>query len=110
MQKRRKKAKQATSESYDELVNGIGQLMLQAQRLAEEHGLFPNHRELLACRHCGLKEDITFEGRLMTYYEGAEDVDTGLRFPEPDKNGVSKCPGCGGVVLLTEGDDELSFT
>ena len=46
----------------------------------------------------GQLEGVTFEGRLMTCYEGAEDVDTGLRFSEPDKNGVSKCPGCGKKV------------
>lgn len=91
-----------------DIVEDIGNRILQAQRLARQHGLFPNHRELLKCAHCGLMEDVAFDGRLMNYRAGAEDVDTGLSFPEPDKEGVSCCPGCGAVVRLEEGDDELS--
>lgn len=91
-----KKAK--TSESYNQLVNDIARLLLEARRFAEEHGLFPNHRELLECRHCGLMEDVTIEGKLVVYHHGTEGVDIGLRFPEPDDNGVSRCPGCGKKV------------
>ena len=40
----------------------------------------------------------------MSYPDGAEEVDIGLRFPEPDENGVSHCPGCGEVVRLEEGE------
>ena len=36
--------------------------------------------------------------RYSAYRDDAIDVDTGLRFPEPDENGVSCCPGCGGKV------------
>lgn len=79
MERRQKKAVKSTSESYSELVRDIGQLMLKAQRLAEEHGLFLHHRELMECRHCGLMEGVDFEGRLMTCYVGTEDIDTGLR-------------------------------
>ncbi|MEK7722366.1 MAG: hypothetical protein AAB359_08255 [Elusimicrobiota bacterium] len=43
---------------------------------------------------CGLEEDVTTEGRLIVC-RGAEGVDTGLRFPEPDKRGKTKCPACG---------------
>ena len=89
-------------------VEDIGNLILQAQRLAKQHGLFPNHRELLKCSHCGLMEDVTFEGKLIVYRDGAEEIDSGLRFPEPDEEGVSCCPRCGAVVRLEEGDDDLS--
>jgi len=51
-----------------------------------------------------IKESVTFEGKLMSYPDGAEEVDIGLRFPEPDENGVSHCPGCGEVVRLEEGE------
>lgn len=81
-----------------DIVEDIGKLILQARQLAKQHGLFPNHRELLKCAHCGLMEDVAFDGRLMTYRDGAEDVDTGLRFSEPDEDGVSCCPGCGARV------------
>jgi hypothetical protein len=94
MERRRKKVDKATSESYSELVHDIGQLMLKAQDLARQHGLFPNNREFLECRKCGLMEGTDFEGRLMTCYVGAENIDTGLRFIEPDENGVSRCPKC----------------
>lgn len=90
------------------IVKDIAKLVLEAQSIAEQHGLFPNHRELLKCAHCGLMEDVAFDGKLMTYRDGAEDADTGLRFPEPNEDGVSCCPGCGAVVRLEEGDDELS--
>ena len=67
--------------------------------------MFPNHREFLKCSHCGLKESVTFEGTLYTYRDDAIDVDTGLRFPEPDEDGYSRCPECGEVVRLEEGED-----
>lgn len=109
MERRRKKAGKATAETYSELVRDIGQLMLKAQKLAEEHGLFLDHRELLECRSCGLMEDVTFEGMLIVYRTGSDRVDMGLRFPEPDEDGVSSCPGCGGLVKLEEeNNNELS--
>lgn len=81
-----------------DIVKDIANLIRQAQRLAEQHGLFPNHRELLKCAHCGLMEDVAFDGKLMTYRDGAEGLDVGLRFPEPDEDGVSCCPGCGARI------------
>lgn len=110
MERRRKKANKVTSESYSKLVHDVGRLILKAQRLAEEHGLFPNHRELMECRHCGLMEDVTFEGKLIVYHSGSDGVDTGLRFPEPDEDGASSCPGCGEKVKLEESDDDVSCT
>lgn len=108
MERRRKKAGKATPESYSEFVHDIGQLILEAQELARQHGMFPNNREFLECRKCGLLEGTDFEGRLMTCYVGTEDIDSGLRFAEPDENGVSRCPGCGGIVKLEESDDDVS--
>ena len=72
---------------------------LQAlKKQAKALGMFTDDRELLECQHCGLKEDVTGHGILITYKEDAIIVDTGLRFPEPDEDGVSCCPGCGGRV------------
>ena len=72
---------------------------LQAiKKQAREFGMFTDDRELLECPACGLKEDVTGEGFLCTYRDYAMDADTGLRFPEPDDDGVSTCPGCGGKV------------
>ena len=72
---------------------------MEIQKNAERHGLFLNHRELLECL-CGLREDVTMEGRLIVCRKGAEGGDVGLRFPEPDKRGKSRCPGCGRVVKV----------
>ena len=77
-----------------ELAVGLQSLKKQAKALA----LFTNDRELLECPNCGLKEDVSFDATLCTYRDDEFDIDTGLRFPEPDDEGVSCCPGCGGEV------------
>ncbi len=84
--------------SFNDLVRTIGNRIIETQKIAKQHGLFLNHRELLECQ-CGLKEDVTTEGRLIVCRKGAEGVDVGLRFPEPNKRGKSRCPGCGRVVV-----------
>lgn len=72
------------------------------KKQASEYGLFTEERELLECPACGLKEDVTCGGVLITYRGDAGSADTGLRFPEPNDNGsdvlVTNCPGCGEVV------------
>ena len=88
-----------------DIVKDIANLILKAQSLADQHGLFPNHRELLKCPHCGLMEDVTIAGKLIVYRDGVEKIDSGLRFPEPDEKGMCCCPGCGRGVAL-----ELSRT
>lgn len=85
------------SGEFDDLYKiaaGLHVLKKQATALA----MFTDDRELLECQHCGLKEDVTGHGILITYKEDAIDVDTGLRFPKPDEDGVSTCPGCGETV------------
>lgn len=84
----------AKSDDLDELVAGLQALKEQAQAL----GIFTGDRELLECPACGLKENVAFDGVLFTCRDTAVDVDTGLRFPEPDAAGVSCCPGCGWEV------------
>ena len=74
-----------------------GQLVaLQAE--ARALGLFANDRELLACPCCGLVEDVTCTGLLITYRPPALGEDTGLRFEEI-KTGKFRCPQCGGIVV-----------
>jgi predicted RNA-binding Zn-ribbon protein involved in translation (DUF1610 family) len=68
------------------------------QREIQERGGPDYSRDLLKCPNCGLAEDVTFSGMLITY-NSAEDyfgVDTGLRFSEPS-GGDFKCPACGFV-------------
>ena len=85
----------AEPEELDELAAGLQALKQQAQDL----GIFTNDRNLLECSKCGLKENVAFDGVLFTCRgTGVNAVDTGLRFPEPDADGKSSCPGCGAEV------------
>lgn len=53
-------------------------------------------RDLLRCPACGLMEDVLSDGVLVTYHDGSDREDTGLRFAEdPQKDGRFVCPTCG---------------
>lgn len=72
---------------------------LQAlKKKAKALGMFTDDRELLECIQCGLKEDVTGHGILITFKGDYTGVDTGLRFPEPDEDGKNVCPGCVAAV------------
>lgn len=92
--------------AYDKLVGDIAAALRGVQELCRQHGIFDGLREFLQCRKCGLKESVAFDGRLLTYHDIDKPVDTGLRFPEPDEDGYSRCPECGEVVRLEEGEDD----
>lgn len=95
--------------AYDKLVGDIVTALRGVQELCRQHGIFDGLREFLQCRKCGLKESVAFDGRLMTYHDIDNPVDTGLRFPAPDDDGYSRCPECGEVVRLEEGADDGLF-
>jgi hypothetical protein len=84
----------AKPEDQDELAAGLQSLKDEAIAL----GMFTGDRELLECKSCGLKESVSFDGVLFTCRGSAVHTDTGLRFPEPDEDGASSCPGCGREV------------
>ena len=85
--------------SLEPLRSLAGQLaVLQAE--ARALGLFAGDRELLACPRCGLMEDVTFMGLLITCRPPALGADTGLRFEEI-KAGKFRCPKCGGIATET---------
>ena len=74
-----------------QLVQELSQLKKQAVRL----GVFTNDRELLECPQCGLAEDVTCNGLLITYRGNAgHPQDSGLRFEEIAK-AIFRCPSCG---------------
>lgn len=76
-----------------------GQLaVLQAE--ARALGMFTGDRELVVCSRCGLMEDVTFTGLLITCRASALGEDTGLRFEEIQA-GKFHCPKCGGIVNET---------
>ena len=67
----------------------------QAKQQARELGIFTDDRELLECPSCGLLEDVTFEGLLVTYPKDSADLkDCGLRF-RPVGETSFDCPKCG---------------
>ena len=68
---------------------------LQAQ--ARALGMFADDRELLTCAKCGLQEDVTFSGHLITSRRGSDGEDTGLRFTELGPTRF-RCPACGATV------------
>ena len=67
------------------------------KKRAEALGLFTHDRELLECPGCGLLEDVTAEGMLITSRAKALGRDTGLRFRKLRGNRF-RCPGCGQIV------------
>ena len=71
--------------------------VLQAE--ARALGMFVGDRELVACPRCGLTEDVSFTGLLITCRPTAFGEDTGLRFEEI-KAGKFRCPNC--AVIVTE--------
>lgn len=57
-------------------------------------GYFDHSRELLDCAQCGLEEDVTPDGLLITTTREDRDHDSTLRFIELP-SGMWKCPQCG---------------
>ncbi len=54
--------------SIDKLHMAAGRLR-EAKEQARALGMFTDDRELLACPVCGLLEDVTVEGMLITYFK-----------------------------------------
>jgi hypothetical protein len=63
------------------------------QKQAKAFGVFVNDRELLECPSCGLLEDVTSTGLLITCRTAALGEDTGLRFV-PLADNIFRCPSC----------------
>ena len=69
-------------------------------------GIFTDDRELLACHSCGLLEDVTAQGLLVTYPKDSKNIeDTGLRFRQLDTESF-QCPACGNTCHVPT-DEEL---
>lgn len=74
-----------------ELSRKLAKVKAQARAL----GIFTDDRELLECPNCGLLEDVTAKGLLVTYPKDSVDLkDCGLRFRPVDKTCFA-CPKCG---------------
>ena len=66
-------------------------------------GGFDHSRELLSCPACGLLEDVTFEGMLITAESDYPGIDTGLKFTKTGENEL-ECPDCG--ILFRENEPD----
>jgi predicted RNA-binding Zn-ribbon protein involved in translation (DUF1610 family) len=82
-------------------IKGLPALVRELERVknqAKALGIFTNDRELIECPSCGLLEDVTFEGLLVTYQKDSKvPMDSGLRFIQAD-NTHFECPKCGARV------------
>lgn len=67
------------------------------RKRAKTLGVFSHDRGLLECSGCGLMEDVTAEGALITCRAKTPGSDTGLRFHER-RGHRFRCPGCGLIV------------
>ena len=84
----------------DAKLHSLATRLADLQKRAKALGLFANDRELLSCPRCGLEEDVSITGLLITCRAPALGADTGLRFEEI-KAGKFRCPECGGIVSET---------
>jgi len=76
------------------LTRQLKQVKAQARAL----GIFTDDRELLECPNCGLLEDVTAVGILVTYSRKSPlQEDSGLRFKEIDEKRF-ECPACKATV------------
>jgi predicted RNA-binding Zn-ribbon protein involved in translation (DUF1610 family) len=89
----------------DELFILASQLR-EAKMQAQSLGIFTNDSELLECPVCGLLEDVTIEGLLITYKEDNSSLneDSGLRFREIDGTHRFVCPACGTTITVDDED------
>ena len=75
------------------LIAAVRQLE-QVKQQARALGIFTDDRELLECPSCGLLEDVTTGGLLVTYPKDSVDLkDCGLRFRPVGRNSFA-CPEC----------------
>ena len=94
MSRTSKSGKQGGMDGLTTLTRQLEQVKAQARAL----GIFTDDRELLECPNCGLLEDVTAKGLLVTYPKDSVDLkDCGLRFRAVDKTSFA-CPKCGTTV------------
>jgi hypothetical protein len=85
---------------------GLFRQLQQLQAQAKALGIFTDERNLLTCPNCGLFEDVTSEGFLITSRTlSKEPLDTGLRFREIATDTYC-CPSCQSEVQSSNEHDE----
>jgi len=77
----------------DAKLHALATRLVGLQKRAKALGVFANDRELLKCPRCGLLEDVTCTGLLITCRATALGEDTGLRFAQLSDD-IFRCPSC----------------
>lgn len=96
-------------------IKSLANAVIKTKKQADALGMFTDDRELLECRFCGLMEDVTFEGKLITFIK-REDIeynevkDSGRRFIETKDSKIFICPICGNTAELPEAEFEWENT
>src|SRR5579885_548631 len=94
----KKKSPTRLNPSLIRLVESVQKLRTQAKAL----GVFSGDRELLECNKCGLIEDVTDEGILITYKRTSKThQDSGLRFQQFHPTHF-RCPQCNAIIEAKE--------
>ena len=82
-------------------MKGLIAIVRQLEKIKQEAralGIFTEDRKLLECPDCGLMEDVTINGLLITYPRNSSLIeDSGLRFVRIDETRYT-CPACGATV------------
>lgn len=79
-------------------LRSLARQLTVVQAEARALGVFVDDRELLACHQCGLTEDVSSIGLLITSFSHVSGEDTGLRFEEIT-TGKFRCPKCRGIII-----------
>jgi len=88
-------------------IQSLAKEIIKIKKRADALGLFTDDRDLLECKNCGLMEDVTFEGFLITFIK-RENIeynkmkDSGKRFIETNDPNIFICPECGNNTELPE--------
>jgi len=77
----------------DAKLHELARQLTGLQKRAKALGVFANDRELLECPRCGLLEDVSSAGMLITCRAASLGEDTGLRFVQLTDN-IFSCPSC----------------
>ncbi len=89
----------------DTKLHELARELTDLQKRAKALGVFTNERELLECPRCGLLEDVTSTGLLITCRSDALGEDTGLRFVQLADN-IFRCPSCAQRVTAPAEEQE----
>ncbi|HYV38026.1 MAG TPA: hypothetical protein VE988_20235 [Gemmataceae bacterium] len=80
-------------------VRRLASRMALLREKAKALGVFTNDRDLFVCSKCGLLEDVTFDGLLITCHPTALGKDTSLRF-KAVSSARFRCPECNKTIKV----------